>query len=41
MAEDHYVMTSKVEVLVPVGALQPDGALAQQPSFELPACDHG
>jgi hypothetical protein len=28
-------------VLVPVGALQPNSALAQQPSLELPACDHG
>jgi hypothetical protein len=41
MAEHHHVMTSKIEVLVPVGALHPDGALAQQPSLELPACDHG
>src|SRR4030095_13740025 len=40
VAEDHHVMASKVEVLVPVGALHLDGTLAQQPSLELPPCDH-
>jgi hypothetical protein len=29
MAEDHHVMASKVEVLVSIGALHPDGALTQ------------
>ena len=40
MSEHHDVMPSQVEVLVPVGALHPDGSLAQEPGFEFPARDH-
>jgi hypothetical protein len=40
VAEDHDVMASQGEVLVPVGALHPDGALAEQPALELSARDH-
>jgi hypothetical protein len=40
VSEDHDVMAAEGEVLVPVGALHADGALAQQPSLEFSARDH-
>src|SRR6266851_979814 len=40
MPEDDHMMPTKAEVLVPVGALHPDRAFAQEPALEFAARDH-
>jgi hypothetical protein len=40
VSEHNDVVASKVEVLVPIGALHLDGTLAQQPALELSTRDH-
>jgi hypothetical protein len=41
MSKDNNVMPPKAEVLVPIGALHLDRALAQEPALEFSAGHHG